>query len=333
MRRKYKGLLDSKCLKNGRYAVISSSIVAGSGYPMGVDNLVKEIRSARSDLEQSCAGKGMNGSEVAVELLGPIAFKMIVPIVDHAALPLGTGHERSSGAEDSLNPSSSCDRSLHSNQLLSPTQPSSIEASARAEAEEIARVARQRSISSLSVSEDLVSRVEKEQVSLEVASKAFSGSPDEAVARYGYSRARGPHRSIDFLTEQKTVGGNHKIPAELLSAKVFELQDCEVDTVGQHEELVLHGDPQDGEWNRLHAMYPGVTRVGSCVRGTPAEQLLRYAHIEHVRVTVRVVVQEHPARRNRRLVPLLVRNAKDIIALVRARLESLEEQGNLVDED
>ncbi len=261
----------------------------------------------------------------------PLSIKLIIPAADQAALQLHQvsvpGVVEVDGAFSNENQPKgwAASPAREDNSAGACDGTPSIEESGLMEAEDLARMSRKVTLASLDVAEQLVDRAEQEQVPLEAATEEFSKSPDEDVARKAYSRARGSVQIIEFLTDQRILGGNRKIPSELDSSATFKLKNCQVYLFGAKQRLDLRGDAGDEEWLRLQNTYPGVCTIGTAAEGTVPVQFLRYAELEGLNADVVVCVQEHPGKRRRSLIPLRVANSEEIISAVQARLSVLME--------
>ena len=307
MKRNKPDTFEFETIKTGHYAVICSGTTGSPGHTVGIGYLFDRIQKLCSDLTKnvSCSAS----TAIVIEEMPNIVLKLAVP-------------RKRQGALMSVVDAPATPGSAGSGALTSRTEnASTIEQSAMAEAEAIARAAIQRTKGAIDAADALVERAESESLSLEEAIPTFAASIDETVTRNTFCRARGPEQVISFLGDERTLGGGHDIPNQLFSRATFSLANCRVASWGKSHGRYLLGNAHDAEWQRLVEWSGIVVDQLDGDEDSNEMLLLRLAEAINQPVDVDVCVKERTATKGRRLVPLEIRNRSEIIAALNERLE------------
>jgi hypothetical protein len=235
-----------------------------------------------------------------VEYKGSIRISAVVPLTNQGAL-----------VEQSTD-------------VTSPLANQTLEASAKAEAEQIAAVASKISQAAIDVGNQMASTAERRIFSQEQTVETLAGSPDEGVSRKTYTRARGPEQRIQYANGDRTIGGSRSIPTATLSTETFELKQCYLEIAKKGEFTFEPSDPRNDGWRRLQAHTPGICTL----RGqadSPIMLNLRCAALAGTPVHMKVCVAEKVATKFRWVEPVEIFNTREILAQARDWLNYLEE--------
>ncbi len=323
--------LDLESLASNRYGVVAAIETQWPAHPVKHSTAIQQMKQAFADLKR--IRPEIASCEVVVDLPPTLRFKLVVPATTQGALDVG-GAVVSSSETCKATPTEEAGADLRNAVFGSKDVRSTpnggpsrtLEATALAEAEQLAAIAARVSLSAVDVGGNVVWQVKNGNVSLEDATKEFAKSPDEKVSRQSYARAAGPAQTIRYAQiGERTLGGGHIVSADLHSSDTFSLKGCRLLPGGRDGGLYLEGNPSDPEWNRLSTSHPNCNLLSGDKDGY-AIQLLGYALASNLPVDIDVCLSERIKNRRRRLVPLLVRNRSEIIGGVRDRLELLEEE-------
>lgn len=326
--------LDLESLASNRYGVVAAIETQWPAHPVKHSTAIQQMKQAFADLKR--IRPEIASCEVVVDLPPTLRFKLVVPSTTQGALDVNgavvSSSKTSGGTPTEGAGANNCEhrnaainsKDVRSNPNGGPSR--TIEATALAEAEQLAATAAIVSLSAVDVGGNVIRQVKNGNVSLEDAAKEFARSPDEKVSRHSYARAAGPAQTIRYAQlGERTLGGGHIVSADLHSSDTFSLKGCRLLPGGRDGGLYLEGNPSDPEWNRLSTSHPSCNLL-SGDKGGYAMQLLGYALASNMPVDIDVCLSERIKNRRRRLVPLLVRNRSGIISGVRDRLELLEEE-------
>lgn len=307
--------LDMECLAANRYGVVASTGVSWPGHPVKFDTAIQKLRQAAADLKR--ARPEGSHCEVVIDLHLDTPLKLVVAATTQGAL-VGNVDQNPNG-QNIVN-------AIGSKEVESDSGPRhvSIDASALAEAEQIAALTAKISIGAIDVGNSIVRKAEEHGLTLENAAQEFTRSPDENVSRKTYARAGGPTQVIRYSLGERALGGGHKVSKDICSTDTFSLRHCQLIPGGRDGGFVLRGKDSDPEWRRLTDQYPALNiLVGN--RNSKAMQLLGYAMSSDILVDVDVCLSERVGTQRQKLIPIIVRNYAEIITGVRDRLEILEE--------
>jgi hypothetical protein len=329
-----KRTLDLESLASNRYGVVAAIETQWPAHPVKHSTAIQQMRQAFADLKR--IRPEVANCEVVIDLPPTLRFKLVVPSMTQGALDINgavVSSSKTGGAttvEDVFANHCGDRNAVFSSKDVSSTPnggPSrTLEATALAEADQLAAIAAKVSLSAVDVGGNVVRQVKNGNVSLEAAIEEFAKSPDEKVSRQSYARAAGPSQTIQYAQlGERTLGGRHIVSADLHSSDTFSLKCCRILPGGRDGGFYLEGNPNDPEWNRLSANHPNCNLLSGDKDGY-VMQLLGYALASYLPVDIDICLSERIKNRRRRLVPLLVRNRSEIIGGVRDRLELLEEE-------
>lgn len=298
MANRKKRTLDANDLRTGNYAVIASTQWDSDGLPSLVLPFRNEIARQLRDLKIICPSKAPY--VLMVEYKGSIRISAVVPLTNQGALV-----ERSTD-------------------VTSPPANQTLEASAKAEAEQIATVASKISQVAIDVGNQMASKAERRILPQEQTVETLAASPDERVSRKTYTRARGPEQRIQYANGDRTIGGSRTIPTSTLSTETFGLQRCFLEITKKGAFTLEPSDPGDDGWRRLQAHTPGIYTVKGQA-DSPIMQSLRCAALAGTPVDMKVCVAEKVATKFRWVEPIEIINKREIFAQARDWLNYLEE--------
>lgn len=300
--------LGPKGLASNHYGVVAAIETQWPTHPIKHTTAIQQMKQAFADLKR--IRPEYAHSEVVIDMPSTLRFKLIVPATRQGAFDLRGSEKVSSDAS----------------QVIHAAEIGTIEATALAEAEQLAAAAARVSMSAVDVGGKVVRQVERGNVSLEDAAEEFAKSLDEVVSRQTYARAAGPAQTIQFAQlGERTLGGSHIVSADLHSSDTFSLRGCRLLPGGRDGGFLLEGNPEDSEWNRLTTSHPNCNVLSGDKDGY-VMQLLVFAMASDLPVDINVCLSERVRNKRRRLVPLLVHNLHEIIGCVRERLELIEEE-------
>ncbi|MCX7176060.1 MAG: hypothetical protein NT159_19475 [Proteobacteria bacterium] len=322
-----KRYLDQKCLTEGRYGVIMSTGVEGSGHPIMFETAIQKLRKAKGDLESS--NPNLVHGEVVIDLPLNLPLILIVPATPQGDListaEKGASEHRTADNVRHMDDSGTGVGGPEDRLGKATGGPSTIEDTALAEAEHLAAMAAKISMAAIDVGDNMVSRAEKHGLSLEEATEELSRSPDATVSRKSYVRSTGPTQTIDYpIGGERVLGGGHKVSGDLISGENFKLRGCEVAIRGNDGSFHLMGRDDDPEWTRLKETGAAWAAVDG-EEDNVAMGLLWFAFASALKVDVDVFLSEKAGTKRRRLVPVNVHNRLAIIAGARDKLLLLEE--------
>lgn len=318
MKKKQTNAFEFEAIRSGHYAVICTALAAAPGHPVSFRYFVEQLQKVWRDLTKHNSGSA--GAVVVVEEMPSITLKLVVPRKRQGALMERIEEHCVAGVGDSADPSAVAPLvgQMGRNTLT-------LEESAMAEAEEIARAAARASKGSIDAANTIVAKAERESLSAEAANPAFAASPEERVTRNVYCRARGAEQVLSFLGDERLLGGGHAISNQLYSQATFALTQCKVAISGKNNSRYLQGSAEDLEWQRLIEWSSFVVDELEGDEASDETFLLRLAEATNQLVDVDVCIKEKVSTKGRRLVPLHVRNRSAIIAALKERLELIDE--------
>lgn len=307
MKKKKVSISEFEAIKAGKYAVICSAEAMLPEHPLSLGYLMDRLDRVRRDLEKShrCSASTV----IVVEDVPSFVLKLTIPVKAQGALI------------DVVAESSSANGGNQRGPEKAPT----LEESAMAESESIARETAKRSKGAIDVAQSLIQKAEQESLSAEEAGQAIAGSPEKAVTQHAYRRAQGAEQVISFSGDERLLGGGHAIPGKLYSEATFALTQCRVVRSLKGSAQYLLGDEDDPEWKRLKA-WP--CRVSHELDGSEKNDeiwLLRLAEATGQLVDVDVCIVDNVSQKGLRLSPLRIRNKAAIVAALKDRLVLLEE--------
>lgn len=321
--------LDLECLAANRYGVVGSTAVTWPGHPVKFSTGIHRLRQAAADLRK--VQPDGSHCELVIDFSLNTVLKLVVAGTAQGSLitniesgtasafsPEGvTSAEVSRSETDSDGPTDGTRQIAHS----AP----SIEATALAEAGQIATATAKISMAAVDAGNSIARKAEERGLTLEEAVTAFEKSADELVSRRTYVRAGGAAQTITYSSlGERELGGGRKVPAELHSINTFKLRRCQLTPGGRDGSFLLTGNDDDSEWQRLTDNSSSEFLLSGDKDGL-AMQLLGYALASHSMVDVDVCLSERAGTKRRKLVPLAVHNRTEIVAGARDRLEFLEE--------
>lgn len=318
MKKKQTNAFEFEAIKSGYYAVICTATAAAAGHPVSFGYVVDLLQKVWRDLKKHNSASA--GAVVVVEDMPSIALKLVVPRKSQGALMVRSEEHCVAGGGDSAGPSAVAPLvgQVGRNTLT-------LEESAMAEAEEIARAAARVSKGGIDVARSIVEKAERESLSAEAAIPAFAASPEETISRNAYCRARGAEQILNFLGDERLLGGGHAVSNQLYSEATFALTQCKVAISGKNNGRYLLGSAEDPEWQRLIEWSNFVVDELEGDEASDEMFLLRLAEATHQLVDVDVCIKEKVSTKGRRLVPLHVRNRSVIMTAIKERLEVIDE--------
>jgi hypothetical protein len=317
MEKKQSNNFEFEAIKAGHYAVICSAAAEVPSHPITFAYLLGHLHKVWSDLKRHV--RCSSSTAIIVEEVPSIVLKLVVPTKPQGALIAVVDEDPAACESDST--------------LVAPVAPVSekpdriwtLEESAMAEAEAIARAAARLSKGAIDVAERLIEKAEGESLPLEEAMPVFTTSPVETVTRSTYARARGPEQLISFLGDERMLGGGHAIPNQLYSRATFALTKCRVASLGKNQGRYLLGNAEDSEWQRLISSSGAVVDQLEGEDASDEMLILRLAEATNQLVDVDVCIKERVTTKGRRLVPLNIRNRTAIVTALKERLELIDE--------
>lgn len=311
MKKRQFNAFDAKAIKDGHYAVICTAITKAQGHSITYEQFLEHLKRVWRDLTKHNSTKA--GAMVVLDEMPEIYLKLVAPMKTQGALIALDDEHGSTGTGTSVAPPAYAPLDRQGN--------SPLEASAIAEAEEIARTCARLAKGAIDAADVLIKRAEQESLSIESASSDFAGSPDEKITRETYGRAQGPEQKLSFSGDVRILGGRHTTPKLLHSKATFELTQCKVAISRKNNCCHLHGHADDPEWQRL-IKWSGYMVDELDGDATSDEMyLLRLAEVSNQLVDVDVCVTEKPSSKKRRLMPIRVRNRAAIRLAINERLE------------
>lgn len=306
---------ETDAIRSGHFAVICSASVRPPQHPITLDNYLQNLEDVRRDLDKN--NSAAVDTTVILDETPEITLKLAVTMKNQGALIAPNDDESPVDIGNLATPTSSLS--------LTKQNGLSLEASAVAEAEQIAQACARLSKGAIDVANTLVERAEREHLSIESASPTFAASPDENISRNAYCRARGPEQTLSFLGEERILGGGHAIPNQLYSKETFSLTQCRVAISHKNNRRYLKARVDDPEWLRLIRSFPMAVEELDGDLESDEMYLLRLAEASNQLVDVDVCLTEKVVTKKRRLVPLRVQNRAAIKDAINERLEVIEE--------
>lgn len=286
------------------------------GHPVTFSYLIERLQQTWNDLKRHIAGSGY--TEIIIEEIPNIVLKLVVPSKPQGALMGVVTHSLSNDPARS-------DGELDDAQIAKISA-LELEESAMAEAEALSKILSKQSKAAIHIAKKIVEQAEKESLSIEQATPAFSASPNENISRRAYCRSRGHEQIVSFLGDDCVLGGGHAVSNYLNSQATFSLTNCKVRRMGNSNNQYLIAGENDSEWQRLIDWSGGAIDE---IEGDDASNetfLLRSAEITNQSVDIDVCVGEKVSMKRRKLVPLNIRNQSAILASLKERIELIESQ-------
>jgi len=318
MKKKQTNAFEFEAIKSGYYAVICTALAIAPDHPVSFEYFVDLLEKVWRDLKKHNSASA--GAVIVVEDMPSIHLKLVVPRKTQGALMARIEEHTVAGVGDSAVPSAVAPLvgQVGRNTLT-------LEQSAMAEAEEIARAAARVSKCAIDATNKIVEKAERESLSAEAAIPVFAASPDETITRNAYCRARGAEQVISYLGDERLLGGGHAISNQLYSQATFALTQCRVAISGKNNGRYLQGSAGDTEWQRLIEWSSFVVNELEGDEASDEMFLLRLAEATNQLVDVDVCIKEKVSTKGRRLVPLHVRNRSAIMTAVKERFEVIDE--------
>uniref|UniRef100_Q47GA7 Uncharacterized protein n=1 Tax=Dechloromonas aromatica (strain RCB) TaxID=159087 RepID=Q47GA7_DECAR len=296
-RNRAKRPLDLAGIREGKFAVVGGMTMAASEFSSTSEAFQARFRQVTNDLRKT----GPAGAAVSVVVDWPceIRFRSIVTALPQGALV-------ADGENDAC---------------FSPD--SGIENSALAEAEEIAKAARQISQAAIDVGNGIASDAERRIIPLNEVTQIMASSPDEAVSRYTYGRARGQETEIHYPDGERIIGGDKPIPATAHSKETFALLQCNLREIKPGVLAMTSSVPHEG-WRQLQGHTPGI----ELIKGEPDSTVLRsllMAANARIPVDMTVCISEKVATGDRWCTPISIQNSREVFEQVHEWLTYLEE--------
>ena len=295
---KGKKAFDESDVKEGRFAIIASARLKTENKDILEPVASKLLEQVVRDLMKShtCSAN----TAVVLENVNRIIVKLVVPMTKQGCLAPDEQSRDDVG-----------------------TDSSALETSAMAEAEALAKVTAKISKAAIDVAHGLVDHAEKSRLDQEEASQHFQESKDEKVSRRTFARAAGKAQKLEYLDDEKTLGGNHDIPKKVLSSAMFSLKNCSIYTLNDNSNLFLNGDNEDSAWREFVACYGyGVNEIDADSNSSTA-LLLRFAHAARQPVNMDICISENISNKKRKVVPIKITNHMAIISRVQDHLEQM----------
>lgn len=314
---------DQAYLRSGRYAVISTMKVEPAAHRMSLDSFVQLIRDQSVVLESVTLHP-----RDAVCVVDAKSLEIAIVVLASSQGTIFGGEDATSDTDkDGEAAAESNDHPRGQSAAIKwvTTGLDPIEESARAGAEETARESRKRSMQSIDIGQRMAERAENEGLSLEEASAELSGSTNEKISRATYSAAQGKKQKVDFVGNNREIGGNRQIPTCAMSEQTFTLRRCYVKASPDNGRLSLQGSADDPGWVELTRIYPN-TFGFQYANNDPEMRPLRLAEAMTFPVDLVVCVAERVKTGKRSFVSLQVLNFLALIGAVRVSLDQIEAQ-------
>jgi len=316
MKNNPRSAIEFETIKARHYAVICTAKPQLPAHPVTISYLMERLQQTWNDLKRHIAGSGY--TEVIIEEIPHIVLKLVVPTKPQGALMGVVTHEFPN------DPAFSDGEFNDARIAKMSTTP--LQESALAEAEARSKFFSKQSKAAIDIAQKIVEQAEKESLSIEEATPAFSVSPNENISRRAYCRSRGHEQIISFLGDDRALGGGHNISNYLNSQATFSLTNCKVRRMANGKNQYLIAGENDSEWQRLIDWSGGAIDE---IEGDDASNeifLLRSAEITNQSVDIDVCVGEKVSMKRRKLVPLNIRNQSAILASLKERIELIESQ-------
>lgn len=297
VRKRAKRPLDLAGLKEGKIATVVDMMIPVPGFPVTTEGLQARIRQCTKDLLKACPDSAP--VTVVVDWQSEIRLRCIVMALPQGALM----------ADGENDPFFSANNR--------------IENSALAEAEDIAKAARQISKAAIDVGNEIANEAERRIIPLHEIAQTMANSPDETVSRYIYGRARGSEAEMRYPDGERTIGGAKDIPATTYSEETFALLQCNLREIKPGILTMNSLVPHEG-WRLLQGHTPGI----GLIKGEADSPILRsllLAANAGIPVDITVCVSEKVATGERWCTPLSIQNAHDVFAQGHEWLTFLEE--------
>lgn len=307
---------EFETIKARHYAVICTAKPQIPGHPVTFSYLIERLQQTWNDLKKHIAGSGY--TQIIIEDIPNITLKLVVPTKPQGALMGVVTH-------DLPNDPAPSDAELSDARIAKMSAPPLIE-SAMLEAEALSKFLSKQSKAAIDIAQKIVEHAERESLSIEEVTPAFSASPNEKISRRAYCRSRGHEQIVSFLGDDRALGGGHAISNYLNSQTTFSLTNCKVRRMANGKNQYLIAGENDSEWQRLIDWSGGVIDE---IEGDEASNeifLLRLAETTNQLVDIDVCVGENVSMKRRKLVPLNIRNQSAILASLKERIELIESQ-------
>lgn len=295
--RRAKRPLDLVGLKEGKYATIADMTIPVLGFPVTPEGVHAKFQQVTNDLLKTCpTGAPVS---VVVEWQSEIRFRSIVMTLPQGALMTDAENDECFPAN------------------------SRIENSAFAEAEDIAKAARQISKAAIDVGNEIATDAERRIIPLHEVTQTMADSPDEAVSRYAYGRARGQGTEIRYPDSERTIGGAKVIPATTHSQETFALLQCNLREIKPGVFSMSSLVPHEG-WRLLQGHTLGIAQVKG-EADSPILRSLLVAANAGIPVDMTVCISEKVATGERWCTPISIQNAHEVFAQGHEWLTFLED--------
>lgn len=306
---------EAEAIKAGHYAIICTARTKAQEHAITFERFLEYLKRVSRDLKKHNSTQA--NPIVLIDGMPEVTLKLAVLRKTQGALI----------ALDDENCSFDTGNSVAASAFspLGKQENSPLEASAIAEAEEIARACARLAKDAIDAAGMLIKRAEQESLTIEAATPEFTASPDEKITRNTYDRAQGPEQTLSFSGDERILGGGHAIPKQLHSKATFALKQCKVAISSKRNSHYLQGNADDPEWQRLSKWSSYIVDELDSDVTSDEMYLLRLAEVSNQLVDVDVCVTENPSSRKRRLIPIHVRNRAAIRLAINERLEVISD--------